>query len=300
MASFVNSKTKFSRLVFNTASQTHVGDGLADVTALDNCTVFATETAAQNVKIPEDFELVVEIDGTGTPDTFKYSLDGGSTWYAETINCTVNTLIAYGLRVGFTETGGTTGHTVGDKWTFPIYSYKTHNPQNLVTNWCRDVETVLDVKEPVSTDMQEDTATGSLQPTDVDYSGVRTPVPIEINKTTPLDLYNFLAWMTQSNYGLTTDIDTITNTISPDYTINEANTRCIGLRSAKEVAWSRFYGMGLNSLNITFPTGEGGFCRMNTDVVGIGKYDTLPFEPVEVEGYTDDVTTSDEYGQLKR
>jgi hypothetical protein len=59
--------------------------------------------------------FVVNIDGTGTPDTFKWSEDGGVTW-----NSTANILFAkcylpYGIILNW---AATTGHTATNTWTF--------------------------------------------------------------------------------------------------------------------------------------------------------------------------------------
>jgi len=54
----------------------------------------------------------IEIDGTGTPDTFKWRKNEGS--YTETVSITGS---AQDLSDGVTVTfGATTGHTLGDKW----------------------------------------------------------------------------------------------------------------------------------------------------------------------------------------
>jgi len=59
---------------------------------------------------------VVEIDGTGTPNTFKWSNDGGATWEETTVNC-VTSGNPYTLEEGITVYwASTTGHTMGDKW----------------------------------------------------------------------------------------------------------------------------------------------------------------------------------------
>jgi phage tail sheath gpL-like len=64
-------------------------------------------------------KMVVQIDGTGTPDTFKWSKDGGNSWDAETVAITG---AAQALTEGITITfGATTGHTSGDKWYFTAY-----------------------------------------------------------------------------------------------------------------------------------------------------------------------------------
>jgi len=60
----------------------------------------------------------VEIDKAGTPDTFKYSLDGGTTWDKATITVTADWQeLAYGIQVKFLAN---TGHTLSDKWTFTV------------------------------------------------------------------------------------------------------------------------------------------------------------------------------------
>jgi hypothetical protein len=58
----------------------------------------------------------VEIDAAGIPDTFKWSDDGGTTWDATGVAITG---LAQTLNNGVTVTfGATTGHTLGDYWTF--------------------------------------------------------------------------------------------------------------------------------------------------------------------------------------
>ena len=58
---------------------------------------------------------VIKIDGTGIPDTFKWSDNGGQTWSAETVAITGSPQI---LSNGFAVTfGAITGHSFDDKWT---------------------------------------------------------------------------------------------------------------------------------------------------------------------------------------
>ena len=59
---------------------------------------------------------LIVIDGTGTPDTFKWSTDGGTTWKATTVSITG---AAQTLNLGVTVTfAATTGHTAADAWEF--------------------------------------------------------------------------------------------------------------------------------------------------------------------------------------
>ena len=80
------------------------GDGLNDATSAGS---FSGTT---------DIDFVVEIDGTGTPDTFKWSDDGGATWDTETVDITGSAqTLSNGVTITF---AATTGHTSGNKWTF--------------------------------------------------------------------------------------------------------------------------------------------------------------------------------------
>jgi len=61
---------------------------------------------------------VVEIDGTGIPDTFRWSSDGGATWTVSTVNITGSAqTLEYGITIEFLAT---TGHTATDTWIFTV------------------------------------------------------------------------------------------------------------------------------------------------------------------------------------
>jgi hypothetical protein len=79
-------------------------------TGLDDCASGGTFSGSV------DTDYVVEVDGTGTPDTFRWSNDGGLTWNTSTVNMTGSAqTLENGVQVTFTAT---TGHTVGDQWAF--------------------------------------------------------------------------------------------------------------------------------------------------------------------------------------
>ena len=66
----------------------------------------------------EDISYKVEIDANGTPDTFKWSDDGGSTWDATGVSITgAAQTLNNGITVTFTATDG---HTTGDYWTWTL------------------------------------------------------------------------------------------------------------------------------------------------------------------------------------
>lgn len=70
---------------------------------------------------------VVEVDGTGAPDTFKWSRNGGETWAATTVPMVAGTPVALedGVAVTF---AASTGHTIGDKWAFTATSAVVFTP----------------------------------------------------------------------------------------------------------------------------------------------------------------------------
>ncbi len=59
----------------------------------------------------------VQIDATGTPDTFRWSQDGGTTWTASGVAITgaAQAVGTDGMTVTFANT---TGHTLNDRWDF--------------------------------------------------------------------------------------------------------------------------------------------------------------------------------------
>jgi len=76
---------------------------------LDDMATSSTYTGTENKTYQ------VEIDGTGTPDTYKWTDNGGAT-YTSTVNI-VGGAVALndGVEITFLAT---TGHTLGDTWTF--------------------------------------------------------------------------------------------------------------------------------------------------------------------------------------
>jgi phage tail sheath gpL-like len=63
-------------------------------------------------------KFIVEITGTGTPDTFRWSKDNGATWTTGVSCATGDITLTEGVVITF---GSTTGHAVGDKWTFVAF-----------------------------------------------------------------------------------------------------------------------------------------------------------------------------------
>jgi len=68
----------------------------------------------------------VQIDGTGTPDTIKWSDNGGQTWNSETMPITSTMYLPFGIELAW---GALTGHTTGDYWEFTCDSL-TVSPVN--------------------------------------------------------------------------------------------------------------------------------------------------------------------------
>ena len=86
-----------------------VGSGLDDLTLSGNFNGVWTNT------------LRIRIDGTGTPDTFEWSMDNGSTWEATDVPITGSAqLLQDGIYVTF---AATTGHTLTEYWNAAIASW---------------------------------------------------------------------------------------------------------------------------------------------------------------------------------
>ena len=62
----------------------------------------------------------VHIDGVGTPNTFKYTFDGGTTWPGQKISLASTNYIANGIELYW---GATTGHEAGDLWILAMKAY---------------------------------------------------------------------------------------------------------------------------------------------------------------------------------
>jgi hypothetical protein len=97
--------------------------------------------------VPER-EVRVEIDATGTPDTFKWSKDGGSTWEATGVAITgAGQALADGITIDF---GATTGHTLGDRWDWTTeYESAAFSEVNSIRGYGAAVFNGYDTDEPV-------------------------------------------------------------------------------------------------------------------------------------------------------
>jgi len=101
-----------------------------------------------NGNLIDELDFVIEIDGTDTPDTFKWSNDGGITWEAIEVSITgANQSLSNGISIRFDST---IGHTLGDVWSlagntsdFPLAWFITEetnyslpaNPPNIIWQW---------------------------------------------------------------------------------------------------------------------------------------------------------------------
>lgn len=128
--SYVNSLTVGEGLVVNELVERVMGiSGLYDVAISDpagNLVAQKVESATFTGSGTDDLssggsfsgvgrvEYLVEIDGNGTPDTFRWSKDGGNTWEASAVAITgAAQVLDNGVEITF---AGTTGHTIGDQW----------------------------------------------------------------------------------------------------------------------------------------------------------------------------------------
>lgn len=102
------------------------GSGLNDATS------GGTYTGAWNGSIR------VQIDAEGTPDTFKWSRDGGATWNATGVAITgAAQTIEKGVTITF---GATTGHTTGEYWDIAVDSGDTVIAESHVSVTSGDIQ----------------------------------------------------------------------------------------------------------------------------------------------------------------
>ncbi|HEC72020.1 MAG: hypothetical protein ACTSW7_01140 [Candidatus Thorarchaeota archaeon] len=104
----IDLNSEYTELIFNALSAA-VESVVFSGSGLDDASSSGIFTGSDPV------EYLVEIDGTGTPDTFRWSKDGGSTWAVSTVAITgAPQLLDDGVSIAF---AATTGHTNGDQWT---------------------------------------------------------------------------------------------------------------------------------------------------------------------------------------
>jgi hypothetical protein len=89
-----------------------IGSATQTGTGLDDMTVSGTYTG------DEEKTIRVQIDGTGTPDTIKWSDDGGESWRSYTYELSSKMYLPWGIELNW---GATTGHTLDDYWEFTAY-----------------------------------------------------------------------------------------------------------------------------------------------------------------------------------
>lgn len=105
---FVMDATKINEGEISSVQEMSVGAEQFNGVGLDDCTIEG------NYNGTWDDTFRVRIDGTGTPDTFEWSIDGGSTWEETDVNCSTSPYLCQdGIYVSF---GATTGHTLDDYW----------------------------------------------------------------------------------------------------------------------------------------------------------------------------------------
>jgi hypothetical protein len=109
MTDHAASATQYIRWTRDKSGYPTVGSVTFTGSGLDDCISGGKYTGTG------DIDYRVQIDGT-SPDTFKYSINGGSTWYSLTQSVMVSPVtLLYGATVTF---GATLGHTIGDYWDF--------------------------------------------------------------------------------------------------------------------------------------------------------------------------------------
>jgi len=118
-------RARISAVTYVTSAAVFTGPGLNDGTSS------GAYTGTGNSAVYE-----VEIDGTGTPDTFKWKKDGGAYTTGVAITGAAQTL-SNGVKITF---AATTGHTLADKWVITVTS---------VTEGGANATTVISAKDGI-------------------------------------------------------------------------------------------------------------------------------------------------------
>jgi len=112
---FIGSHSNVHEGVVVSADAANIGTVVFTGTGLNDL------TASGNYNGTFDGQFVVKIDSTGTPDTFRWSKDGGTSWEATNVPITGSAQrLSDGVHVTF---AATTGHTLNDYWTIPVVTW---------------------------------------------------------------------------------------------------------------------------------------------------------------------------------
>lgn len=115
---FIGDGTNLHEGHVESAQEAEIGADVFTGVGLDDITV------SGNYNGTWEDDLVIKIDSTaGSPDTFKWSKDGGANWEATLVPCTLDsapTLLDDGIYVGFAAVDG---HTVDDLWTCAVQPF---------------------------------------------------------------------------------------------------------------------------------------------------------------------------------
>ena len=83
-----------------------------------------------------DKSFIVKIDAAGSPDTFTWSNDGGTSWQASGVAITGSLqLLSDGISITF---GATSGHTASDQWTFDCSAAGSDTERGFAYDWVND------------------------------------------------------------------------------------------------------------------------------------------------------------------
>jgi len=105
-----------SKVINDTVEYTQAVPG----SGLDDMTISGQYTGSTAL------DVRIEIDGVGSPNTFRLSLDGGATWATSTVPIT-GVAQTYGTTGIYITFAATTGHTAGDYWDFSVWPNEAPN-----------------------------------------------------------------------------------------------------------------------------------------------------------------------------
>jgi hypothetical protein len=110
--------------------ETNINEGaIASVQEADIGTPSFSGTGSDDITISGNFNgawndtLRAKIDGTGTPNTFTWSINGGSSWEETGVDCSTTDILLPGSGGIYLKWTSTTGHVLDDYWDSVIKSW---------------------------------------------------------------------------------------------------------------------------------------------------------------------------------
>ena len=207
---FKSGDADFNDVTSGVGPTTHYKTGGGAGEGLNDVTIGGTYTGSSSVVYR------VKITGTGTPDTYQFSADDGSSWNGVDVNVDNSNgpqTLSNGITVFFKAT---TGHTNGDYWTSSInqvasslttplkmgeieVNHEGTSADNKARMIIRTNEGGAVSGSSVHTNTSGSAITGDVSPTGT-YTGGPTPVTYYLKVTDATSTPNAFKWSTDNQH----------------------------------------------------------------------------------------------------